>query len=102
MDALDCPDGAAMTPVRSVSTTPAQAFALLNDQFLIRQCEWIARRLEREAATPETKVQAACKLILLRSPRGGELDRAGAYVQKHGLANFCHLLINANEFLYVD
>ena len=30
MDALDCPDGGALTPVRSRSTTALQAFALLN------------------------------------------------------------------------
>src|SRR5207244_5553705 len=29
--ALDCPDGAAMTPARGASSTPLQAFALLNN-----------------------------------------------------------------------
>jgi hypothetical protein len=25
-----------------------------------------------------------------------------AYIQKHGLANACHVLLNSNEFLYID
>jgi len=33
LDALDCPDGGAFTPVRNVSTTAVQAFAMLNDTF---------------------------------------------------------------------
>ena len=102
MDALDCPDGAAMTPVRSVSTTPLQAFAMLNDAFLIRQCEHIAKRLVAESATPEMQVDAAFRLILLRKPDDKERRRFLHYVERHGLANAVQILLNSNEFVYVD
>ncbi len=102
LDALDCPDGAAMTPVRSVSTTPLQAFALLNDAFLIRQCEHIADRLTAHAATAEAQVEAAFRLILLRPPSGHERERVAAYVRRHGVANACLVLLNSNEFMFVD
>jgi hypothetical protein len=102
MDALDCPDGAAMTPVRAASTTPIQAFAMLNDAFLIRQCEWIARRLSASAPTLESQIDAAFKLILQRGPTDRQRVRTIEYARKHGLANACHVLLNSNEFLYVD
>jgi hypothetical protein len=102
MDAIDCPDGAAQTPVRSVSTTALQALAMLNNAFLIRQCEHIAGSLAAKADTAEKQVDAAFRLILLRAPRAEERAKFAGYVRKFGLANACHLLINCNEFLYVE
>ena len=102
MDALDAPDGGALTPVRSQSTTAIQAFALLNNAFVIRQAEHIAARCTQEAATPETQVAAAFRLLLQRAPRPAEAAAFAAGVRKHGLANACHILINTNEFLYLD
>ena len=102
MDALDCPDGGALTPVRGHSTTALQAFALLNDAFLIRQCEHLAARCAKDAPTPEAQVAAAFLLMLQRAPRPDEAAAFTAYTQRHGLANACQLLLNSNEFLYLD
>ncbi len=102
MDALDCPDGGAFTPVRSVSTTALQAFAMLNDAFVIKQCEHIAARLAARAGTPETEAELAFQLILLRGPREPERAKLAAYIRRHGLANACQVLLNSNEFLFLD
>lgn len=102
MAALDCPDGGAITPVRSVSTTALQALAMLNDTFLIRQCEHIAVRLAADATAPERQVESAFQLILLRAPHEKERIDFVACVQRHGLANACQLLLNSNEFINVD
>lgn len=107
MDALDCPDGSTATPVRGVSTTAQQAFALLNDPFLIRQCEHIAERVagptaENRKAEMEDCVKAAFQLVLQRWPKTSELKRFTDYARQHGVANAVQLLVNANEFLYVD
>ena len=107
MDALDCPDGGALTPVRSRSTTALQAFALLNDPFLIRQCEHLAARVERQTAdrgddSEEGRITAAFRLILQRPPNATERACFIRYLQKHGLANAVQIIINSNEFVYVD
>jgi hypothetical protein len=102
MDALDCPDGGAVTPVRSVSTTAVQAFAMLNDAFLIRQCEHMAARLSAAATAPEAQADSAFQLILHRAARDQERAKFAAYIRQHGLANACQLLLNSNEFLYLD
>src|SRR6185436_14892287 len=85
MDALDCPDGGAATPVRGVSTTAVQAFAMLNNAFLIRQCEHIAARLTLPGSLPETQAESAIQLILLRGGKGPERAKLAAYVERHGL-----------------
>jgi hypothetical protein len=102
LEALDCPDGGTFTPVRNVSTTAQQAFALLNDGFLIRQCEHIADRLAAAGAMEETQAESAFRLILLRGAQPEERTKFAAYIQHHGLANACQLLLNSNEFLYLD
>jgi hypothetical protein len=102
MDALDCPDGGALTPVRTQSTTALQAFALLNDAFLIRQCEHIAARCAKDAPAPPAQAAAAFRLMLQRAPRPGEADAFCAYIAHHGLANACQVLMNSNEFLHPD
>jgi hypothetical protein len=101
MDALDAPDGGSLTPVRGQATTVFGAFALLNNAFVIRQCEHIAARLAKEAQQRD-QVALAFRLLLSRDARPEELDRLVAYVQKHGLANACQILVNSNEFLYID
>jgi hypothetical protein len=102
MDALDCPDGGSFTPVRNVSTTPLQAFAMLNNAFLIRQCEHVAARIATGAKTPQAQAQAAVRFILLRDANGQERAKLTTYIGSHGLANACQLLLNSNEFLHLD
>jgi hypothetical protein len=102
LDALDCPDGSTFTPVRGVSTTAVQAFAMLNDAFLIRQCGHMADRLAARGGPPEAQAEAAFQHILLRGARGPERAKFAAYLQRHGLANACQWLLNSNEFLYLD
>ncbi|MFT5404217.1 MAG: hypothetical protein ACI9DF_003060 [Verrucomicrobiales bacterium] len=102
MDALDCPDGGAFTPVRNVSTTPLQAFAMLNDAFLIRQCEHIAARIAASAESIGNQVDSAFQLILLREAQEHERAKLADYAERHGLANACQLLLNSNEFLHLD
>jgi hypothetical protein len=102
MDALDCPDGGAATPARSSSTTAQQALAMWNDAFLIRQAEGIAARLTDHQETGDDLVNAAFRLILLRDAVERERSLFEEYIQRHGLANACQVLLNSNEFFYLD
>ena len=102
MDALDCPDGSQLTPVRTASVTALQALSMLNDKFMVRQSEHIAKRVARSAPDREKQVSAAYRLILGRAPTAKELKSVGAYAERNGLANACRVLLNSNEFVFVD
>ena len=103
LDALDCPDGSGTVPVRATSSTAQQALALLNDKFLLNHAEHMARRIgDRHKGNIPEQVQAAFQLILQRQASSHELEQFAGYVTSHGLANACHLLLNTNEFLYLD
>jgi mono/diheme cytochrome c family protein len=111
METLDCPSGDQITPSRTTSVTVQQALALWNDAFMARHCEHIAARVQAELplATDDTSgqtlqkhVQRAVELILARPASNTELTDLTTYARKHGLANVCRLLLNTNEFLFVN
>jgi hypothetical protein len=102
LDALDCPAGDELTPVRNAGVTVQQALALWNDAFVARQCEHLAERLQRDATGLEAQVQRAFALALGRPASGQEQRDFAAYAGEHGLANLARLLVNSNEFVFVN
>jgi hypothetical protein len=102
MDALDCPAGDQLTPVRMEGVTVQQALALWNNAFAARQAEHLSSRLEREHPGLQAQIAAAFKLVLNRSPRSGEQAEAVEYATRHGLSNFMRVMINSNEFMFLD
>ena len=102
MDSLDSPSGDQLAPVRAESVTALQAFSLLNNPFIVRQSEHFATRISGPSKQPDEQVRQAFVLTLNRAPSESELRAFSAHASQHGLANVCRLLINSNEFLFVD
>jgi hypothetical protein len=103
LDTFDCPDPSTKTPDRAVTVTPLQALALMNNSFVLRMSERFAERLRREAGDDARRqIARACRLAYARDPTGEELQIVLPFVEQHGLAEFCRVLLNSNEFLYID
>jgi hypothetical protein len=102
MDSLDCADASQLTPARNVSMTPLQALAMLNNHFMVRQSEHLAERVSKTSKGIDSQISAAYELALGRPPRGDELKDLVAYARKHGLANACRVILNSNEFMFVN
>ena len=64
MSTLDCPDPANLTPVRMQTTTALQALTLSNNEFMLRQAESMATRIEGEGSAGGERVQRAFALAL--------------------------------------
>ena len=103
MTTLDCPNAANLTPSRNVTTTALQSLALLNNDFMQKQAGFFAGRVRTDAGV-ETAAQVtrAFALAFSRQPDPAELSAASALVKEHGLPQLCRMLLNANEFVYVD
>jgi len=102
MEALDCPAGDQLTPARNNTVTVQQALAMWNDAFVTRHAEHFAVRLEREASGLDERIIRAFELALNRPPTADERRDFAGYARQHGLANFCRLLFNSNEFMFVN
>jgi hypothetical protein len=101
LDAFDAANPSLSTPQRSATITPLQALSLFNNKFVLRQCEHLAARLEREAADLPTRIDRAYRLLYARPPAPDEAALVAAFARQHGLAQACRVLVNANEFLFV-
>ena len=102
LETLDCADPNINVPVRNSTMTALQALALLNNPFMVKQAEFFAERVQKMDKEPAKQVDAAYRLAFGRSATQQERTSMSAYIQRHGLPNACRLLLNANEFLFVD
>ena len=103
LDTFDCPDPSTTTPKRSVTTTPLQALSLMNNAFAVRMAERFARRVEVEGGANSQATIAAVYLFAYgRTPREDELKAADDFVSQRGLVEFCRVILNSSEFLYVE
>ncbi len=100
---LDCPNPANLTPSRNVTTTALQSLALLNNDFMQKQAGYFAERVKAEAGDdPGAQSARAFALAFGRNPTVAERDAAIALARSRGLAQLCRMLLNANEYVYVD
>ncbi len=103
LDVFDCPDPSAKAPNRPVTTTPLQALSLLNNSFAMRMADQFANRVLSEVGTKTTRqIERIYELAYARTPNDQEQNAAVSFVQSHGLSAFCRVVLNSNEFLYVD
>jgi hypothetical protein len=103
LDLLDCPDPSVATPRRTVTSTPLQALALLNDRFMEHHAGKFAARVKREApAGTAAQVRRAYDLSFARQPTRAELSFCRRFAEKHGLTQLCLVLLNTNEFSHID
>ncbi|MBI3414430.1 MAG: DUF1549 domain-containing protein [Verrucomicrobia bacterium] len=102
MDSLDCADSSQLTAKRNVSMTSLQALAMLNNHFMVRQSEHFAAHISGVAKNLPGQIKAIYELALHRPPTANELKELAAYATKHGLANACRLILNSNEFMFVN
>jgi hypothetical protein len=102
LDCLDCADPSLHTPVRNTTLTALQALSLLNNPFMVRQASAFAERLKAASDDAERQVELAYRLAFGRLPEAEEKKAVAAYARKHGLAKACRVLLNSNEFVFVD
>jgi len=102
LDTLDCPDPSIRTPVRTVTLTPLQALSLMNNPFVRRQSEALARKVLADASgSVDAAVDLVYEHILGRPPTGRERTVGRGVAADRGLWRLCWILFNSTEFLYV-
>ena len=102
MDCLDSADASQLTATRNISITALQAMAMMNDRFIVRQSEHFAARLAKEDGNLARQIEAAWQLAVGRPPTSSEAGLLQAYAARHGLANACRIILNSNEFIFVN
>jgi hypothetical protein len=110
---FDFCDTDASCAVRFATTQPAQALSLLNGRFAHEQAAALAARLRREApGDTAAQVRQALRLALGRDAGAPSVEQGQRLMaslgQRHGanadeaLGYFCLMVLNLNEFVYLD
>ncbi len=112
LESLDLADTDSTCPVRFTTTQPTQALLMLNGEFMSEQAAVLADRVAMDGGALEDRVAQAVELVLARRPRTAEiargvglveeLEREEGFDSEAAFAGFSLLLLNLNEFVYLD
>ena len=97
LETFDVPDPTLSCARRESSTVAPQALAMINGDFTRSYAAKMAERV-----TGPDRVERVWRNALGRAPEPDEKARAEAFLQRNNLADLCLLILNMNEFLYVD
>jgi hypothetical protein len=102
MERFDCPDVSMVTAKRTTTITAIQALAQMNNPFVLKQAEHLAERIQSMSSAPDEQVQLLYRVLLQKKPQVEELATLRDYLGRNGLRNLCRLMLNTNEFIFVD
>lgn len=114
LHAFDVANGLKSVSVRNSTTTPTQSLLMINGDYTLERARKLAERLGTETlGSSDEMLQHAFRLAWGRSPSESELTTALEFLavasgeeqsslNHDRLIDFCHVLLNSNEFLYVD
>ena len=102
-EVFDLPDQNISCGVRNVSTVPTQALTLLNNDFVLKQASLFAHYLEEALPNNrQAQINLAYERTLARKPTLQEQQLAKDFLTTQPLEAFTHVLLNLNEFLYIN
>ncbi|MES2598259.1 MAG: DUF1553 domain-containing protein [Verrucomicrobiota bacterium] len=102
MTVMDCADPSMRVDKRNESLSPLQALAMMNNGLTVAMAKHFAGRVAREAAGIQAQTRRAFALAFSREPTAEELAPLIDYARREGLENTCRVIINLNEFSFVD
>ena len=100
---FDAPDTATSCARRDKSTVAPQALAMMNSEFSGTQAAAFAARVTKQAGDNRAAaIDTAWRIALGRLPSAAEKTTALEFHSRNGLTRLCLLILNMNEFIYVD
>ena len=102
MTVMDCADPSMRVDKRNESLSALQALAMMNNGLMVSMARHFAERLAGQHGSLEEQVRHAFDLALSRPPTPDELEPLIEYARREGLENTCRVLMNLNEFSFVD
>ena len=122
LEAFDGPDASSTVSRRDTTTTSTQALLLINGAWTLARARAVAGRIshaEPASVAHRARIVLAYRLAFGRSPDAEEITEAEMFFKSQNqkslfpvvrsqlndrtaLVDFCHVLLNSNQFLYVD
>jgi hypothetical protein len=115
--AFDAPDGFSSVSQRNITTTPTQSLLMLNGKWTLDRARAFAKRLgdRRGRAAIEhafllaygrvptiDETDASMAFLDMRTKAHSSTDATAVRSSTAALVDLCHVLLNSNEFIYID
>jgi hypothetical protein len=114
-DVFDQPNASLSCERREVTTVPTQALTLFNNESYFVQSRDLAARIEREAGRdPAAQVKLLYRIAYSRDASAREVQQSLDFLKNRGangqqgslalspLAELAHVVLNSNEFVYIN
>jgi cytochrome c553 len=107
---FDATDATVLDGNRATTVVAPQALFMLNSDLVLAASKNLAASVIAETASPSARVEALYLRSFGRSPTAKEVERAMAYVEKlkasekdetEAWSSYSHVLLSANEFIYL-
>jgi mono/diheme cytochrome c family protein len=102
MTTLDCADPSMQVGKRNESLSPLQALALLNNGLMVTMAKHFAAKLEAGGGDVMAQIERGFYDATGRKPAKDETQKLVAYAKEFGMTNTCRVILNLNEFNFVD
>ena len=99
---MDCADPSIRVDRRNESVSAAQALAHWNETLVLKVAADFGLWIDKQPGDISNKVIAGFEKCLTRKPANDELKSLAQFTQKYGTASLARLLLNLNEFSFVD
>jgi len=111
-EVFDQPNASLSCERRDVTTVPTQALTLFNNETYLQQAEHLAARVQKEAGSDQAaEIKLLYRIAFSRDARDKEVQQALEFLKNRGadqsaaltpLAELAHVVLNSNEFVYIN
>ncbi|MCC6536861.1 MAG: DUF1553 domain-containing protein [Bryobacterales bacterium] len=111
-ETFDMPDTHESCSRRNVTVSSMQALELLNNELVVDWSQHLAKRVLNDSGmSAQAQVERAWRMVHARTPSAAEAAKASAFLDKQtqlagsreaALTDLCHMLLNSNEFVYLN
>ncbi len=112
LEAFDMPDTHESCARRAQTTSASQSLDLMNSEVILNWSKSFAARVSNDSGlSQDAQIDRAFKLAYARSANEDERKLSREFLarqtgitgsREQALADFCHMLLNSNEFLYLN
>ncbi len=112
LSVFDYPETDVTCEARFLTTQAAQALNMLNGSFIQKHATQLAEQIKRNAQSLEERVELAIETVFKRPAASSELERMVnrikvlqqkfSLTEDEALREYCLVLLNSNEFVYLD
>lgn len=110
LHAFDLTGGLKSVADRNTTTTPTQSLLMINGDYVLQRAKHFSEQLLKLSQEPPVVVAEAIRRCWNRPPTTAEIQHSVTFISNSEknqvdptkLQDFCHVLFNSNEFLYLQ